>query len=558
MGSEEGVKAEPAIPPRRWLTPEFLLYYAVIGLLGFANVIPRALELSNEYAAAAAAGKESLPGLERGWIAGRFLDQSDHQWHNFRSGLPMLAAVMASLVTFSHAVRTLWPQQPGIIIGYWLAASLLFISYLHGACVFFILAIAIGNYYLCQATKQWRLSPVVIWLCNCIVLLLNRTYSGYQFAAISPHLAFLDGHRGAMRWHIYFNVVMLRMVSYGVDLHYATTGRQSTVDWDKHRTRCLPCAQQRYCYHWRQEHSVEDYTLGSYLCFLFYAPLYIAGPHASYNAFLSQLRRPQQVVKSKRIVLYALRFIACTLVMEVLGHFTYFNAMAKAHVWRGSDFGAFEIGMLGYGMIHMAWLKFLLIWRFFRLFALLDGVDTPENMPRCISNNYDIEGFWRNWHCSYNRWLVRQVWLVYLYIPLGGAKYRLLNVWVIFTFVALWHDIEWNLLCWAWLTCLFIAPEMAVKYIGRHARLKHLRNTWKWRHICAVAATVNIFFLLTSGFVGFLVGVDGVQELLSKMFCKQGVAFLVAAFVCIFCATHIMFEARQEQRRAQVRLLPNR
>ena len=33
-----------------------------------------------------------------------------------------------------------------------------------------------------------------------------------------------------------------------------------------------------------------------------------------------------------------------------------------------------------------------LIWRFFRLWALLDGVDTIENMARCMSNNYTISG----------------------------------------------------------------------------------------------------------------------------------------------------------------------
>jgi hypothetical protein len=39
-----------------------------------------------------------------------------------------------------------------------------------------------------------------------------------------------------------------------------------------------------------------------------------------------------------------------------------------------------------------------------------------------------------NWHVCYSR---------YLYIPLGGSKWRFLNVWVIFTFVAIWHDLEW-------------------------------------------------------------------------------------------------------------------
>lgn len=39
-----------------------------------------------------------------------------------------------------------------------------------------------------------------------------------------------------------------------------------------------------------------------------------------------------------------------------------------------------------------------------------------------------------NWHVWFSR---------YLYIPLGGSKWRFLNVWIIFTFVAIWHDLEW-------------------------------------------------------------------------------------------------------------------
>ena len=37
------------------------------------------------------------------------------------------------------------------------------------------------------------------------------------------------------------------------------------------------------------------------------------------------------------------------------------------------------------------WLKFLIIWRFFRLATLAAGLDAPENMRRCFANNYDIE-----------------------------------------------------------------------------------------------------------------------------------------------------------------------
>ena len=65
------------------------------------------------------------------------------------------------------------------------------------------------------------------------------------------------------------------------------------------------------------------------------------------------------------------------------------------------------------------------------------------------------QGFWRSWHASYNLWLVR-----YLYVPLGGSRHRALAVWPVFTFVAAWHDLEWRLLAWAWLSCLLFAPEL--------------------------------------------------------------------------------------------------
>lgn len=39
----------------------------------------------------------------------------------------------------------------------------------------------------------------------------------------------------------------------------------------------------------------------------------------------------------------------------------------------------------------LADVQFLVIWRFFRMWALADGVQVPENMMRCICNNCDIE-----------------------------------------------------------------------------------------------------------------------------------------------------------------------
>jgi hypothetical protein len=79
-------------------------------------------------------------------------------------------------------------------------------------------------------------------------------------------------------------------------------------------------------------------------------------------------------------------------------------------------------------------------------------------MIRCMANNYSALGFWRAWHRSYNLWIVR-----YLYIPLGGTRRLAATSVLVFTFVALWHDLSPRLLAWGWLAALFILPEVVAK-----------------------------------------------------------------------------------------------
>lgn len=91
---------------------------------------------------------------------------------------------------------------------------------------------------------------------------------------------------------------------------------------------------------------------------------------------------------------------------------------------------------------------------------MADGIETPENMLRCMSNNYSALAFWRAWHRSFNRWIIR-----YIYIPLGGSKRPIVNTLAVFTFVAFWHDISLKLLAWGWLVTLFILPEVIARWV---------------------------------------------------------------------------------------------
>ena len=47
-------------------------------------------------------------------------------------------------------------------------------------------------------------------------------------------------------------------------------------------------------------------------------------------------------------------------------------------------------------------MKFLMIWRIPRAWALIDGFEVVENLNRCFASNKGLEGFWRAWHRSFN------------------------------------------------------------------------------------------------------------------------------------------------------------
>ncbi|PNX95188.1 membrane-bound O-acyltransferase family MBOAT protein [Trifolium pratense] len=206
------------------------------------------------------------------------------------------------------------------------------------------------------------------------------------------------------------------MISFGLDYHW--TNQDSHFDQEE-----------------RSLH-INKFGYVVYLSYLVYAPLYIAGPIVSFNAFASQLDVPQNSNSVRNVILYGFRWILCFILVEFMTHLFYYNAFANSGLWK--HLSPLEVFIIGYGVLNFMWLKFLLIWRFFRFWSLVNGIDAPENMPKCINNCYSLEGFWKNWHASFNKWLVR-----YMYIPLGGSRKKLLNVWVIFTFVAIWHDLEW-------------------------------------------------------------------------------------------------------------------
>lgn len=146
--------------------------------------------------------------------------------------------------------------------------------------------------------------------------------------SLSPALAGLDSNRGMLRWHIHYNLLVLRMLSYGSDLHWARIQRREDGSRATSRRGPPDVAKARVAKHLPS----ASYNLAAFVAYALYPPLYIAGPIMTFNSFASQLSSPTPT-SPRRVLQYALRWGAALLSLEVLTHTLYFNCIAKYRAW---------------------------------------------------------------------------------------------------------------------------------------------------------------------------------------------------------------------------------
>ncbi|KJA25037.1 hypothetical protein HYPSUDRAFT_135165 [Hypholoma sublateritium FD-334 SS-4] len=509
-------------------TIEFRIYYVVVAVAIPVMVwIPMTLSDPSNRNYPYFSGR-----LSPGWINGRAVDNSDAQYRSFRDNFSILCKAAAGYLSMRQATRYLFGKHATnslYRIPTNAVLSILMIIALHGSSSAKILFIMSVNYLIAKRCRGSRLAPLLTWAFNVLVLFANDTYRGYQFAAIHPGLAFLDSFSGIYpRWHISFNITMLRLISFNMDYHWACKAQANS---DTAVT--TPDEKQRVTV----PHSLELYSPINYLSYILYPPLYIAGPILTFNDFMWQHRKPT-AISIRSNILYLFRFACCYLTMEFILHYMYVVAIKDRKAWLGDS--SAEIALLGFWNLIVVWLKLLIPWRFFRAWALLDGIDPPENMVRCMVNNYSTFGFWRSWHRSYNLWIIR-----YIYVPLGGSKHVLVNTLLVFSFVALWHDLTFRLLAWGWLISLFVVPELLAGYLLPAAKFG--KRPW-FRHVCAAGGVVNMLLMVVANLIGFVLGTDGTREFFAQLLgTLEGLRFMAIMLPCMFVAVQLMFEYREEE-----------
>ena len=123
----------------------------------------------------------------------------------------------------------------------------------------------------------------------------------------------------------------------------------------------------------------------------------------------------------------------------------------------------------------------------------------------------------------------------------------------VFSFIAIWHDIQLRLLMWGWLVTLFVLPEVVAGYIFPPSKWKHRPDAY--RYLCGVGAVGEILLLMVANLVGFALGLDGLKELVSGIFSSwSGLGFLGVACVALFMGVQIMFEWRESEKRRGIKM----
>lgn len=519
-----------ANPNSRWNTLEFKLYLVV-----FVVAVPLM------YKAAMDALNETNPNypkfehlLSPGWIWGRKVDNSDQQYRFFRDNFWMLVALITSHVGLRKAVAYAIPHRRTVFD---MIFGAIYVFGLHGTNCFRILVHVVVMYAMAKGISNSRAARVFLWVYGVLTLFLNHWTRQLAIPG-------LGGFQGIVsRWDVFYNFTLLRMLSFAMDFlekRDANTEKNGSevvaetmgADLDDRARLTAPLP-------------LYDYSFANYVAYLTYAPLFIGGPIITFNDYIyqSSYYQAHSTRDYKRTAIYGLRLVFCILVMEFLLHFMYVVAVSKTKAWQGDT--PFQLSMLGLFNLNIIWLKLLIPWRLFRFWSLLDGIDPPENMIRCMDNNYLALAFWRAWHRSYNRWVVR-----YIYVPLGGAGSsgifsRISNTLLVFSFVAVWHDIELKLLLWGWLVVLFLLPEIfATIYFRRFSE-----KLW-YRYLCGVGAVCNIWMMMIANLLGFCLGKDGTMALVHELFSTVlGVRFFVVASATLFVGVQVMFEIREAEKR---------
>jgi protein-cysteine N-palmitoyltransferase HHAT len=435
--------------------------------------------------------------------------------------------------------------------------GVVFVVALHGIGVLWLALCLVTNYCALVALDKSYLSPIWTWIFGLGLLLSSKVtgvdywrgflepvgmawmVDGVRFVSLlGSNFEFMDTcYKGIYAWDKPLNLVFLRLISFNIEYWQSRKSQKSATESINHAA-------------W--------FTFEHFVGYMLYPPLYVAGPIVGYDSFAAQVtaepkHRAEQTRRGFKMLGWSMVYF---LLLEVMLHYVYYHCVSR-NLWvifHGFPKELFflppwEVMLVGFYVLNYTYLKFLVIWRTSAAAALLDGVETPENLPRCVCNNYTFAGFWRAWHASFHAWTLR-----YVYLPLGGRATQHLSVLPIFLFVGLWHDLELRWAAWALSNAACLLAERAVLRRVAAPALAPLRARSWWRYAAAAVAAGNIYLLIVAN-LAIQYGFDGGAAFVRAIF-RPPAAWVAPGEVVtahavavwwLCCGVLLMFRVRESE-----------
>jgi len=182
--------------------------------------------------------------------------------------------------------------------------------------------------------------------------------------------------------------------------------------------------------------------LRDYALFVAFFPQLVAGPIQRAGDLLAQIQRPRRLQPAAA---YDAAFLLLWGFFKKLVIADNVAVIAdKVFALRSPSFPILWTGVLAFAI--QIYTDFSGYTDIARACARLLGFEITRNFNHPYLANSPSD-FWRRWHISLSTW-IRD----YLYIPLGGSRIsgcrEILNIFIVFFLVGLWHGAAWNFVLW--------------------------------------------------------------------------------------------------------------
>ena len=317
--SEPRTAAVVSVEYRCWFALSICFHAWMWGYTAYKSVAWRKLH---------AEGNMYVHGMHQGWLFGLPQDLSDPQWKTLRQFFPLLAAGIPVHSGLSLGARRLEAVLPGAHMVFYCASNLGFIMFLHGGKAIWPLLIAGVTYGIGRVFKGSRCNPAFTWAFCLAMVFASDYYRGFRdWRWRGTPLAFLDAWGdGVYAWQIQYNLTMLRLVSFNMERFWVNIGGPragaapdkksigmharvvSAAAEAQHGGRLREREREREGGREREDGGAdsalahaeggregggervpntrdEDYTLLHLVGYVFYIPLYIAGPIMTFPAW---------------------------------------------------------------------------------------------------------------------------------------------------------------------------------------------------------------------------------------------------------------------------------